>query len=744
LRTSRETDRRSYPMQQPTEDSAEERGLPGNFDIKDLPFAIPELAGQLVVNLSNDAGDGVCDATCTLRDAINGANGNPEFVNSISFAASVSHIILNNEIVIGSLSDLRINGPGADLLTIDGGPGTNRIFSSTAKLTIRNLKLTGGNGTGVDTSGHGGAIRVGFSEVSSLTLDRVSVTGNSAIGGGGINVSNSPLHITNSSISGNSAESCGGLELNRSDRFGISNTTISGNNATVGPGGGLCGLLSSIGALRNVTITANTAATFAGGIWLNVGITQASVSLGNSIVANNDAVTVGDEIFCNGVTLTSAGNNLIGASSGDAADTGDPITYQASDILDTPPLLGPLQNNGGPTSTHTLLAGSPAIDAGSSANAVDPWGGFPPLTTDQRGDIFSRRRDGNGDTISAVDIGSVELQNTFIWVGSISNNWNTGSNWDRGTVPNINDNATVTGSVDPVVTQSFQFVGGIKLLNGRKIHIGSNLFGIYGILDLANGGIADNQNQASINNPFPDAIIGAGPSHFIEGPGILYRTVLAGNTYLFPVGLGGVYCPVQFANIVAPEPGQFVVPGISVTPHSGGYPATAGLPENRLQRWWTLSKQFVDQTDITFTYDQNDLVGDEARYKVFRIENGQAVALPTLIDTVNNTATVTGVTQFSDWTLAELTPTAASVSISGRLTTSAGRAIAKASVTLVDFHGNTRFAYTNSLGYFHFDDVQAGQSFVLSVNAKRHVFLVPSRLINPLDNMTGVDFTASP
>ena len=495
-----------------------------------------------------------------------------------------------------------------------------------------------------------------------------------------------------------------------------------------------------------MTITTNTAARFAGGIRLDSPIAvDAYLSLGNSIVANNDAATSGDEIVFSGLDrVISVGNNLIGASSGDAADTGEPITYQATDIRDTPPLLGPLQNNGGPTSTHTLLAGSPAIDAGSSANAVDPWGGFPPLTTDQRGDIFSRRRDGNGDTISAVDIGSVELQNTFIWVGSISNNWNTGSNWDRGTVPNINDNATVTGSVDPVVTQSFQFVGGIKLLNGRKIHIGSNLFGIYGILDLANGGIADNQNQASINNPFPDAIIGAGPSHFIEGPGILYRTVLAGNTYLFPVGLGGVYCPVQFANIVAPEPGQFVVPGISVTPHSGGYPATAGLPENRLQRWWTLSKQFVDQTDITFTYDQNDLVGDEARYKVFRIENGQAVALPTLIDTVNNTATVTGVTQFSDWTLAELTPTAASVSISGRLTTSAGRAIAKASVTLVDFHGNTRFAYTNSLGYFHFDDVQAGQSFVLSVNAKRHVFLVPSRLINPLDNMTGVDFTASP
>jgi predicted outer membrane repeat protein len=730
-RNSGETDKRD-DRSQPAEDGAGD------------PLGLLALQGQFIVNLSNDAGDGVCDATCTLRDAINGANAAPLTVNSISFASGISHIILAGEIVIGSLSDLRISGPGADLLTIDGGPGTNRIFSSTANLTIRNVTLTGGNGTGVDSSGQGGAIHVGFSNVSSLTLDRVSVTGNLATAGGGIYVSISPLHITNSSISGNNADGCGGgLYVVQSNPFAIANTTISGNHSA-GSGGGLCLSTGSFGALRNVTITANTAATYGGGIhFTSVSVPPATLSLGNTIVANNEGVVASDEILISGANIVSSGNNLVGASSGDSTDTGESITYQSTDIRDTSPLLGPLQNYGGPTRSHTLLVGSPAIDAGNNNNAVDPFGGYPTLLKDQRGDIFSRKADGNNDGISTVDIGAVEAQDSFIWLGGISNDFNTGSNWDRGSVPGINDDATITGLRDPVITSGFQSIGGIKLLNGRKIYVGSNLLLIYGTLDLANGGITDNQFQVSIMTPLANAVTGGGPVHFIEGPGAFYRSVSSGNSYLFPIGIDGVYSAVRFTNIVAQE-GQFPAPGIAATPHSGSYTATAnGLPTNRLQRWWTLTKQAVDQADITFTYDQNDVVGNESRYKAFRIENGEAIALPTEIDTVNHTATVTGVTQFSDWTLAEMPPTAAPVSISGRIVTAAGRGIASARVTMTDILGNTRSAYTGSLGYFRFDDVPSGQSYVVSVSARRYIFQESSRVINLNDNLTGFDFTAS-
>jgi hypothetical protein len=69
----------------------------------------------------------------------------------------------------------------------------------------------------------------------------------------------------------------------------------------------------------------------------------------------------------------------------------------AQDPLDA--RLGPLANNGGPTQTHALLAGSPAIDTGDDAGAP---------AFDQRGAGFPRRKDGNGDRRPAVDVGAFE------------------------------------------------------------------------------------------------------------------------------------------------------------------------------------------------------------------------------------------------------------------------------------------------------------------------------------------------
>jgi hypothetical protein len=70
-------------------------------------------------------------------------------------------------------------------------------------------------------------------------------------------------------------------------------------------------------------------------------------------------------------------------------------------------ILGPLQDNGGPTPTHALLSNSPAIDAGLNAFAVDPFNEMA-LLTDQRG--LPRIADGNGDGIAIVDLGAFELQ----------------------------------------------------------------------------------------------------------------------------------------------------------------------------------------------------------------------------------------------------------------------------------------------------------------------------------------------
>ena len=110
------------------------------------------------------------------------------------------------------------------------------------------------------------------------------------------------------------------------------------------------------------------------------------LSFNNTIV---DSLITG--VGVNGTTL-SGGNNLFASADSGIVGTGN-LFSQTS-------LLGPLQDNGGSTLTHSLLYGSPAIDAGSNALALDENGN--PLTSDQIGRI--RIQDGT------VDIGAVEHQ----------------------------------------------------------------------------------------------------------------------------------------------------------------------------------------------------------------------------------------------------------------------------------------------------------------------------------------------
>src|SRR5439155_19102022 len=121
-----------------------------------------------------------------------------------------------------------------------------------------------------------------------------------------------------------------------------------------------------------------------GGIFM----TNGTVNIRSTIIAQNTATTSGPDFQG---TLTSQGHNLIGDTNG-ATITGD----TTGNILNQNPRLGPLQNNGGPTQTMALLAGSPALDAGDNCvfdNSCTPALSTA-LTTDQRGSGFSRIVDG--------------------------------------------------------------------------------------------------------------------------------------------------------------------------------------------------------------------------------------------------------------------------------------------------------------------------------------------------------------
>ena len=180
------------------------------------------------------------------------------------------------------------------------------------------------------------------------------------------------LQISNTTLNNNSAGDDAGAILNIADTKGtaiLSNCTVSGNSAQ-SYGGGINNVAGL--TLSNTTFSGNSA-NFGGSIAIGNPVT---VSIGDTVLK---AGKMGGNIYNDGGTVISRGYNL-------SSDNGGGYLNGPGDQINTEPLLGPLQDNGGPTLTHALLPGSPAIDAG------DP-NFTPPPFYDQRGPGFPRRRE---------------------------------------------------------------------------------------------------------------------------------------------------------------------------------------------------------------------------------------------------------------------------------------------------------------------------------------------------------------
>ncbi len=90
-----------------------------------------------------------------------------------------------------------------------------------------------------------------------------------------------------------------------------------------------------------------------------------------------------------------------------------------------------------------------------------------------------------------------------------------------------------------------------------------------------------------------------------------------------------------------------------------------------------------------------------------------------------------------------LAPTAAMVSVSGRVTSARGRrGISGALITMTDGTGVPRTTYTNSSGYYNFADVEVGQTLIFDVRAKRYNFIEPTKVVSLTEELTSLDFTA--
>jgi len=91
-----------------------------------------------------------------------------------------------------------------------------------------------------------------------------------------------------------------------------------------------------------------------------------------------------------------------------------------------------------------------------------------------------------------------------------------------------------------------------------------------------------------------------------------------------------------------------------------------------------------------------------------------------------------------------LAPTAANVSVSGQVLTASGQGIRNARMTLTNSTGTTRTAITSSFGYYSFDEVEVGQTYVVSVRSKRFQFANNTQVVSVNDEITALTFTALP
>lgn len=170
----------------------------------------------------------------------------------------------------------------------------------------------------------------------------------------------------------------------------------------------------------------------------------------------------------------------------------------------------------------------------------------------------------------------------------------------------------------------------------------------------------------------------------------------------------------------------------------------SGLSTNRLQRFWDLTNGGITRADVRFNYLPGDIVsGAKSDYKIFRINGMTAENVGGAVNPANHTAIVTGVSSFSPRTLGErLVPTAAAVSVGGRVSSATGRGVFGAQLVLINSNGEPRYARTNPFGFYHFSGIAAGETYTINVAHKNYTFA--SRVVTVTEDLDELNFTANP
>ena len=361
---------------------------------------LPELgAGATFVVTKGTDDDGPCTPDdCALREAVLEANALPGpdiiLLSGGTYRLTILGLTGENDSLTGDLDirdELEIRGDPIVTTTIESAVGNERVIHAIGdgSLTLVDLEITGGR-----TPEGGGGIRA---VVADLEMRNCNVHSNQAgFDGGGLFIGLNHVRLIDSTIANNTTDlKGGGLSVRGSSvsptSLLLENVTISGNFAATG--GAIYAAARSDRHLLNVTISGNQAS-LVDGVLVDL-ITSQAMQWTNTL-------TDDDCGFISSPAPISGGGNM--ESPGATCAFPDPTDQMnVSDLM-----LGPLADNGGPTPTHALLPGSPAIDGGVDSDCP---------SQDQRG--ATRPVDGNLDGIPRCDVGAFELDTSVTDVPTV-------------------------------------------------------------------------------------------------------------------------------------------------------------------------------------------------------------------------------------------------------------------------------------------------------------------------------------
>lgn len=283
---------------------------------------------------------------------------------------------------------------------------------------------------------------------------------------------------------------------------------------------------------------------------------------------------------------------------------------------------------------------------------------------------------------------------------------------NRGTLTVIN--STISGNFKNNSNQSSDFNGGGVYTSGRAIITSSTIANNRAVGNSSASGIYNDNAAVTIRNSIVAAAVMpaadiAGSAFTSQGYNLIGN---AGTAFGFGA-TGDQVGSSSFAGNKANSLEQTAVINPLIEP-LGMYGGT--VPTHRLQ---TNSPAIDKGNSFGITTDQRG-----------SLRPSDIQSIPNLVDGAD-----IGAYEF------QAAPTAAMVSVSGRVLTPEGYGLRNAVVTLTDQSGNSRTVITSSFGYYSLAEVEAGESYIISITSKRYVFR--QQFVSIVDDVTGLDFTAT-